>query len=80
MLHSLSSRHSRRAYDTALDEFMIWFQSEPQRILCKATVLHYKAELESRGLAASTVNLRLSAIRRFVAEAADNKLIAPRSS
>ena len=37
----------------------------------------YGRELEERGLAASTRNVRLTAVRRLAAEAADNGLLAP---
>lgn len=75
VIHTLTSTHSRRAYNAALDEFLIWFLSEPNRSLCRATLHCYKAELDLKGLSASTVNLRLSAIRRFVSEAAENALL-----
>ena len=37
----------------------------------------YKTELEEAGLSASTINVRLAAVRRLVSEAADNGLIPP---
>jgi hypothetical protein len=37
----------------------------------------YRAELVASGLAPSTVNLRMTAIRRLAAEAADNGSLAP---
>jgi hypothetical protein len=40
-------------------------------------VQRYRAHLEASGLAAATVNLRLSAVRRLAAEAADNGLLEP---
>jgi integrase len=43
----------------------------------KAIVQEYRAALERRRLAASSINLKLSAIRKLAAEAADNGLIAP---
>jgi integrase len=41
----------------------------------KATVQRYKTVLQDAGLSASTVNLRLSAIRKLAAEAAENGLL-----
>ena len=38
---------------------------------------NYKARLEQAGLSASTINVRLAAVRKLVAEAADNGLIPP---
>jgi integrase len=43
----------------------------------KACVQGYRAHLIQTGLAGSTINVRLSAIRRLAAEAADNGLLAP---
>ena len=77
VLDGISSRHTRRAYSQALDEFLIWFRDEPGREFNKAAVQKYRAELEIKGLAPSSINVRLSAIRRLALEAADNGLMAP---
>ena len=76
-LDSLTSPHSRRAYDTALDHFDAWYYAEPRPRLSKAVVNGYKADLEAGGCSSSTINLRLCALRKLVSEAADNELIAP---
>ena len=72
VLDGISSRHTRRAYSQALDEFLIWFRDDPEREFNKAAVQKYRAELEIKGLAPSSINVRLSAIRRLALEAADN--------
>jgi site-specific recombinase XerC len=77
VLDGISSRHTRRAYSQALDEFLIWFRDEPGREFNKAAVQKYRAELEIKGLAPSSINVRLSAIRRLALEAADNGVMAP---
>jgi site-specific recombinase XerC len=77
VLDGISSRHTRRAYSQALDEFLIWFRDEPGREFNKAAVQKYRAELELKGLAPSSINVRLSAIRRLALESADNGLMAP---
>src|ERR1700686_1034909 len=77
VLDGISSRHTWRAYSQALDEFLIWFHDEPGREFNKAAVQKYRAELEIKGLAPSSINVRLSAIRRLALEAADNGLMAP---
>ena len=46
VLDGLSSRHKRRAYSQALDEFLIWFRDDPGREVNKAAVQRYRAELE----------------------------------
>jgi integrase len=40
-------------------------------------VLRYRMQLESRLLAAATINVRLAAVRRLAYEAADNGLLSP---
>ena len=77
VLDGISSRHTRRAYSQALDEFLIWFRDDPGREFNKAAVQKYRAELEIKGLAPSSINVRLSAIRRLALEAADNGVMAP---
>lgn len=76
VLDSVPSAHSRRAYDKALTDFMSWYQAEAAgEAFSKATVQRYARYLEARGLAGSTINVRLSAVRRLAAEAADNALL-----
>jgi site-specific recombinase XerD len=77
VLDGISSRHTRRAYSQALEEFLIWFHDQPGRAFNKATVQKYKVELEAKALAPSSINVRMSAIRRLATESADNGLIAP---
>jgi site-specific recombinase XerD len=72
VLDTLPSPESRRAYSRALDDFLGWCQRQHPDGFTKATVNAYRAELESRGLAASTINVRLAAIRKLALEAADN--------
>lgn len=76
VIDSLSSPHSRRAYDRALTDFLDWWDKNGKPPLVKATVNRYKVEvLEPSGLSPSTINLRLSAIRKLASEAADNGLM-----
>ncbi len=71
----LTSEHSRRAYSKALADFLAWHTAEGRPGLTKATVQRYKAVLQSGGLSASTVNQRMSAIRKLAQEAADNGMV-----
>src|SRR4051812_32925202 len=75
VLDSLPSRESRRAYTRALDDFLDWCHRHGATGFTKAAVNAYRAALEARGLSPSTVNLRLSAIRKLAMEAADNGLM-----
>src|ERR1035438_5354538 len=77
VLDSVTSPHSRRAYDKALDDFLSWYRAAPRGAFRKAVVQEYRAKLETDGLAGSTINVRLAAIRKLAQEAADNLLLAP---
>jgi site-specific recombinase XerD len=72
---SLTSDHSRRAYEKALTDFLAWFTAEGKPGLTKATVQRYKTILQESGVSPATVNLRMSAIRKLAQEAADNGLV-----
>ncbi len=75
VLDGLTSEHSRRAYSKALLDFLAWHADQGRPPLSKALVQAYKRKLQADGLAPSTINLRLSAIRKLAREAADNRLI-----
>src|SRR5947208_10403193 len=75
VLDSLPSEHSRRAYERALTDFFHWHRGVGRPQLNKAVVQRYAAELREAGMSASSVNQRLSAIRKLAAEAADNGLL-----
>jgi len=77
VLNSLSSIDAQRGYRHASEEFIEWYCSEPRLSFSKTVVLRYRIHLESRHLAAGTVNLRLGAVRRLAYEAADCGLLSP---
>lgn len=78
VLDSVHSSHSRRAYDKSLSDFLAWYAAEEAgEGLTKAVVQRYARRLADQSLSASTINVRLTAVRRLAAEAADNGLIAP---
>jgi len=77
VLDSVLSPHSRRAYAKALDDFLSWYLETPRGPLSKAVVQSYRAEFDRLGLASSTINVRLAAIRKLASEAADNGLLDP---
>ena len=77
VLDGVSSPHTRRLYNLALDEFVNWYRYQPTAGFNKATVSSWRASLEARGLGSSSVNFRLSAIRKLATEANDNGLLAP---
>jgi len=77
VLDGLGSEHSRTAYRKALTDFLAWHGRQGRPHLSKALVQSYRRKLQADGLAPSTVNLRLCAIRKLAVEAADNGLIDP---
>ncbi|HYI94657.1 MAG TPA: site-specific integrase [Bryobacteraceae bacterium] len=78
---SVHSCESKRAYGRAVDDFLQWFAAtRPPGGFSKASVQAYRAKLVESGLAASTINLRMTALRRLAAEAADNGLLAPETA
>lgn len=78
VLDSVTSPHSRRAYHRALTVFAAWYAAAGAgEGLSKSLVQRYRLQLETEGLAASTINVRITAVRRLAAEAADNGLLAP---
>jgi integrase len=77
VIDSVSSPNSKRAYGKAVDAFLGWYEREPRGSFSKALLQSYRSSLEQQGLAAATINVHLSALRRLTAEAADNGLLNP---
>jgi site-specific recombinase XerD len=77
VLNSLGSPASRRIYEYAIDQFIAWYCSEPRLAFNRIVVARYRMHLESRGLAANTINQQLAAVRRLGHEAADAGLLSP---
>ena len=77
VLNSLGSPASRRAYEFAIDEFIAWYCSEPRLAFGRVVVTRFRMSLEARGLASSSINQRLAAVRRLAYEAADCGLLSP---
>ncbi len=72
---AVTSAHSKRVYQKALQDFLVWYAAEPRPALSRAVVQQYRSVLEGAGLAPASVNLRLSAIRKLASEAAENGLL-----
>lgn len=75
VLDGLTSSQSKRAYEKAIGDFLEWYQGQGKPGLTKATVQRYKTVLQESGLAPSSINQRMSAIRKLAQEAADNGLV-----
>lgn len=76
VLDSVHSVHSKRAYRRALDDFLAWYRAGCVPF-SRAAVQQYRAALEGQGLAPSSINVRLAAVRKLASEAAENGLLAP---
>jgi integrase len=70
VLDSVASPHSRRNYAKALDDL---FALSAGRPLTRALLMEYRATMDA--LSPSTVNVRLSAVRKMVLEARKNGMI-----
>src|SRR5215467_10375380 len=77
VLNSLGSPASRRVYEYAIDQFVAWYCSEPRLAFNRIVVVRYRLYLESRHLAANTINQQLAVVRRLAHEAADAGLLSP---
>ena len=64
VLDGLPSEHSRRAYERAIVDFFHWHRGVGRPQLNKAVVQRYAAGLREAGMAASSINQRLSAVSR----------------
>ena len=77
VLDSVFSTHTRRAYAFALADFFAWCQTPECEPFGKALVQQYRLHLEAQELAPSSINVRLAAIKKLSAEAAENGLLRP---
>ena len=78
VLDGLDSQNSKRSYARSLDNFRDWYDQHAGGAgLSKTLVGAYAERLKRLGLAASTVNVRLTAVRRLAAELADNGALDP---
>jgi len=64
-------------YARALDDLFAWWAAHGSPAFHRTTVQQYRAHLEAQSLAASSVNQKLSAMRKLAAEAAYNGLMDP---
>src|SRR6185369_16247571 len=67
MIDGLPSENSRRAYQQHLEEFFYWLQEQNRPELNKALINRYIKTLRARKLSSSTINQKLSTIRKFAA-------------
>jgi integrase/recombinase XerD len=77
VVEALPAVESKRSYGRALDHFYQWYLLEQRGPFNKAVVQQYRVALEKVGYSASTIALRLSALRLLATEAADNGQMDP---
>jgi hypothetical protein len=73
VLDTVASPHSKRNYGKALDDLFAFCASQP---LSRSLLMEWRAGMEM--LSPSTINVRLSAVRKLVGEARRNNM-RPRS-
>jgi Phage integrase, N-terminal SAM-like domain len=74
VLNSVASEHAKHNYSKALDEVYALCEERKQP-LSRALLMEYRAAKLEKRLSASTVNVRLSAIRKLIGEAQRNGMI-----
>jgi site-specific recombinase XerC len=70
VLDAVVSPHTRRNYGKALDDLFLLAAGRP---LSRALMMEYRAAMDA--LSPSTVNVRLSAVRKMVSEARKNGML-----
>src|SRR3979409_2703847 len=68
VLHSLGAASSQESYGHAIDEFIEWYCSEPRLAFNRTVVLRCRFYLGEKNLAPTTINVRLTAVRRLAYE------------
>ncbi len=77
VLNSLGSPASRRVYEYAIDQFIGGYCSEPRLAFNRIVVVRYRMHLESRGLAANTINQQLAGFEGSPMKLPDSGLLIP---
>jgi len=73
-LNAVVSPHTRRNYAKALDELFA-FSEQRQQPLSRSLLMEYRAAMLERNLSPSTINVRLSAVRKLIGEAKRNGIL-----
>jgi len=76
LTNSVPSGHSRRAYGKAFDDILALTIRTGQPI-SRQLFQQYRAEMVDAGLGGSTINVRLSGVRKLIKETRENGLLDP---
>ena len=80
-VNGLDSPHTKRAYKRDIEDFLEWWQDTANgRSLNKAALDAYRALQQKHGRGEAAINRNLSAVRRFISDAANNNLIDARDA
>jgi len=74
VLLAVKSEHTQRNYGKALDELFA-LGAERRQPLSRDLLMEYRAAMLARKLSASTINVRLSAVRKLIDEARRNGIL-----
>lgn len=77
VLDAVDHPGTRRNYRSSLCEFLDWWEALGKPMMTKALVQQYKDVLQERELAASSINVKLAAVRKLAIEAANCGLVEP---
>ena len=77
LLVGYTNPHTHRSYYRSLHDFMTWWEKRGWPQASKSLIEQYKAEMVAQGIGPTSINLRITAIKRMFAEAYDNGLIPP---
>ena len=75
LIESLGNSVTRAMYGKAIRDFLSWYGDRSPRALTRSLIETYRTYLSGLKYSASSVNQRLSAIRRLVLQAADEGLL-----
>ncbi len=76
LTNSVASGHSRRAYAKAFDDLLALSMRTGQPV-SRQLFQQYRAEMVDAGLGSSTINVRLSGVRKLINESRENGLVDP---
>lgn len=76
LINSVASGHTRRAYAKAFDNLLALVLRTGQPV-SRQLFQQYRAEMVDAGLGGSTINVRLSGVRKLIKEARENGLVDP---
>ena len=75
VLNGVAAENSRRNYALALDELAAFCEAR-RKPISRALILEFRADMLDRDLSPSTINVKLSAIRKLVGEARRARVIS----